>query len=151
MYRTARPAIDMSTMPDRSCIFYDIGNYPSRDHDTRKYHLSFGGACRRDFRSPGHPLVAILDFSLAFQRRPLSVLTKTGNVSSSEAASRGKCRSVCFLSSSSRRSAERFRSPISFIAAARARFAFFLSRHPDYRVLCSLVNRPLRVQIDPVR
>lgn len=70
MYRTARPAIDMSTMPDRSCIFYDIGNYPSRDHDTRKYHLSFGGACRvpaeprrRDFRSPGHPLDVILDFS----------------------------------------------------------------------------------------
>jgi len=46
MYRTARPAIDMSTMPDQSCIFYDIGNYPSRDHDTRKYHLSFGDACQ---------------------------------------------------------------------------------------------------------
>lgn len=31
MYRTARPAIDMSTMPGRGCIFHDIGNYPSRD------------------------------------------------------------------------------------------------------------------------
>jgi len=58
MYRTARPAIDMSTMPDQSCIFYDIGNYPSRDHDTRKYHLSFGDACRVP------PLSSCLRFSV---------------------------------------------------------------------------------------
>lgn len=52
MYRTARPAIDMSTMPGRGCIFHDIGNYPSRDHDTRKYHLSFGGACQTPIQWP---------------------------------------------------------------------------------------------------
>lgn len=52
MYRTARPAIDMSTMPGRGCIFHDIGNYPSRDHDTRKYHLSFGGACQTPSQRP---------------------------------------------------------------------------------------------------
>lgn len=76
MYRTARPAIDMSTMADRSCIFYDIGNYPSRDHDTRKYHLSFGSACRvppppatRFSAVSPLPQFVILDFFRVYRRR----------------------------------------------------------------------------------
>lgn len=65
MYRTARPAIDMSTMPGRGCIFHDIGNYPSRDHDTRKYHLSFGGACQTPSPTVDHrPPLAPPRFSL---------------------------------------------------------------------------------------